>query len=75
MLWRSSDLGASWQRIDRGVKAEATMMSVAQAAADPKRIYCASRCGQVFGTEDGGATWREYRLADDVRDVYAVACI
>ena len=75
MLWRSPDLGETWQRIDRGVKAEATMMSVAQAAADPDRIYCVSRCGQVFGTEDGGATWREYRLGDDVRDVYAVACI
>jgi photosystem II stability/assembly factor-like uncharacterized protein len=75
MLYRSSDLGETWQRIDRGVKAEGTMMSVAQAKADPNRIYCVSRCGQVFGTEDGAASWREYRLPEGVKDVYAVACI
>jgi photosystem II stability/assembly factor-like uncharacterized protein len=75
MLYRSGDLGASWQRIDHGVKAEATMMSVSQAASDPKRIYCASRCGQVFGTEDGAESWREYRLPPSVQDVYAVACL
>jgi photosystem II stability/assembly factor-like uncharacterized protein len=75
MLYRSADLGGSWQRSDHGVKANATMMSVAVAATDPKRVYCASRCGQVFGTEDGAASWREYRLPDEVRDVYAVACI
>jgi photosystem II stability/assembly factor-like uncharacterized protein len=75
MLYRSDDLGASWRRIDHGVKANATMMSVAVAASDPNRIYCASRCGQVFGTEDGAASWQEYRLPDDVKDLYAVACI
>ena len=74
MLWRSADLGGSWQRVDHGVKADATMMSVAVAGSDPGRIYCASRCGQVFGSEDGGASWREYRLPEDVKDVYAVAC-
>jgi hypothetical protein len=33
-----------------------------------------SRTAQVFGTEDGGRTWREDRLPDGVQDVYAVAC-
>jgi hypothetical protein len=28
----------------------------------------------VFGTEDSGATWREYRLPEGVQDVYTVAC-
>jgi hypothetical protein len=28
----------------------------------------------VFGTEDAGASWREYRLPEGVHDVYAVAC-
>ena len=46
-----------------------------QAASDPNRIYCVSRCGQVFGSEDGGASWREYRLPEGVKDVYAVACV
>lgn len=75
MLYRSRDLGVTWERIDHGVKAEATMMSVAVAASDPDRIYCLSRCGQVFGSEDGAASWREYRLPDEVGDAYAVACL
>jgi hypothetical protein len=28
----------------------------------------------VFGTEDAGASWREYPLPQGVQDVYAVAC-
>jgi hypothetical protein len=28
----------------------------------------------VFGTRDGGRSWKEWRLPDKVKDVYAVAC-
>jgi photosystem II stability/assembly factor-like uncharacterized protein len=73
-LYRSDDLGQSWRRFDHGVKANATMMTVNVHPADPARVYCASRCGQVFGTEDGGRSWQEYRLPANVQDVYAVAC-
>ena len=73
-IYRSGDNGKSWKRIDHGIKANATMMMVAQHRGDPARIYGASRCGQVFGTEDDGASWREYPLPQGVVDVYAVAC-
>ena len=73
-LYRSDDAGKSWRRFDHGIKANATMMSVSEHPADPARVYCASRCGQVFGTEDAGASWREYPLPQGVQDVYAVAC-
>src|SRR5262249_2019593 len=33
-----------------------------------------SRFGQVFGTHDGGRTWREDPLPPGVKDVYAIAC-
>lgn len=36
-------------------------------------LYCASRCGQVFGIEDD-ASWREYPLPRGVQDVDTVAC-
>jgi len=75
MLWRSDDLGGAWRRVDHDVKANATMMAVDVHRQDPKRIYCISRCGQVFGTEDEGGTWSEYLLPDDVKDCYAVACV
>jgi photosystem II stability/assembly factor-like uncharacterized protein len=73
-IYRSDDVGKSWRRFDHGIKAQATMMSATVHAADPARVYCVSRCGQVFGTEDSGDTWREYRLPEGVQDVYAVAC-
>jgi photosystem II stability/assembly factor-like uncharacterized protein len=73
-LYRSADLGETWTRFDRGVKAESTMMGVALHPRDADRVYCVSRTGQVFGTEDAGRTWREDRLPDGVGDVYAIAC-
>lgn len=72
-LYRSDDFGASWQRLDRGVKARATMMAVAQDPLDPAAISCVSRCGQVFSTEDAGATWNESLLPEGVLDAYAIA--
>ena len=73
-LYRSDDVGASWRRFDNGVKANATMMSAAVHPHDAATVCCVSRCRQVFATADTGATWRESKLTDDVRDVYAVAC-
>jgi photosystem II stability/assembly factor-like uncharacterized protein len=73
-LYRSTDLGTTWTRIDHGVKADATMMALALHPRDPQQIYGVSRCAQVFGTQDGGRTWRESRLPEGVQDVYALAC-
>jgi photosystem II stability/assembly factor-like uncharacterized protein len=73
-LYRSDDLGATWTRFDRGVKAESTMMALALHPRDSAQVHCTSRTGQVFGTRDGGQTWTEHRLPDGVKDVYALAC-
>ena len=73
-LYRSDDVGETWTRFDHGVKAETTMMAVALHPTDADRVYCVSRTGQVFGTEDGGRSWREHRLPDGVEDIYALAC-
>jgi photosystem II stability/assembly factor-like uncharacterized protein len=73
-LYRSQDLGQSWQRFDQGVKAEATMMGVALHPRDPDQVYAVTRCGQIFGTSDGGRSWREYRLPQGCEDTYAIAC-
>jgi photosystem II stability/assembly factor-like uncharacterized protein len=74
-LYRSDNLGETWSRFDNGTKAGATLMAVYEDAHDPKRIYSVTRCGQVFGTEDGGGSWQEYRLPEGIVDAYAVACI
>jgi photosystem II stability/assembly factor-like uncharacterized protein len=72
-LYRSRDLGATWQRIDHGIAIKSTLMVIAESPADPDRIWCATRGGQVIGTDDGGRSWREYRLPDGADNVYALA--
>jgi photosystem II stability/assembly factor-like uncharacterized protein len=72
-LYRSRDLGETWQRFDHGVAMRSTLMIIAESASDPDRVYCATRRGQVFGTEDGGKQWREHRLPDGVEGVYGLA--
>lgn len=70
---RSDDLGRSWRRIDHGVRAESTMMALAAHPGRADIIYAAARHGQVFGTHDSGASWREYRMPAGCRGVYALA--
>lgn len=72
-LYRSRDLGETWQRFDRDVAMNSTLMIIAESAADPDRVFCATRLGQVFGTENGGKDWREYQLPDGIEGVYALA--
>jgi photosystem II stability/assembly factor-like uncharacterized protein len=74
-LYVSNDLGASWARFDRGVAMTSTLMIIAESPLDPDRVWCATRRGQVFGTTDGGTTWREYQLPDGVEGVYALAAV
>ena len=73
-LYRSPDLGQSWQRFDHSVPVKSTMMTVALSPSNEKIVYCATRKGQVIGTQDGGATWAEYPLPAAKQDVYALAC-
>jgi photosystem II stability/assembly factor-like uncharacterized protein len=71
-LWRSRDLGQSWQRFDRDVAVKSTLMIIAESPARPERVYCATRRGQVIGTENGGRDWREYQLPEGVEGVYGL---
>ncbi len=73
-LYRSRDFGETWSRFDHGVSIDSTLMIIAQSRASADRLYCATRRGQVLGTEDGGATWRQYQLPEGVEGVYALAC-
>ncbi len=74
-LYRSTDLGETWTRFDHDVSIESTLMTLAASAATPDRVYCAARRGQVFGTEDGGETWRAFPLPKGVEGVYAIGCV
>jgi hypothetical protein len=72
-LYRSRDLGESWQRFDHDVSIDSTLMIIAESPSNPDRVWCAARRGQVFGTEDGGKTWQQHKLPGGVEGVYALA--
>ncbi|MEE9255300.1 MAG: hypothetical protein V3U43_10215 [Pseudomonadales bacterium] len=73
-LFISRNVGESWERFDHGIEVTGTLMSVAQSAQDPARLFCGGRGGQVLGTDDGGRTWNEFSMPEGVEDVYALAC-
>ena len=72
-LYRSQDVGHTWQRFDK-VQPHGTLMSVGLHHADPGQVYVAARYGEVFGTHDGGETWRDMPLPQGVQHIYALAC-
>jgi photosystem II stability/assembly factor-like uncharacterized protein len=72
-LYRSRDVGETWQRFDK-VQPHGTLMSVSLHHSDAQQVYIAARYGEVFGTQDGGETWRETPLPAGVQHIYALAC-
>ena len=72
-LYRSRDLFQTFERVDRGITANATMMAVAVDPRAPGHIYCIARDGQVFGTLDDGASWTSYALPEKAKEVRGLA--
>ena len=73
-LYRSDDVGQSWKRVDEGTDPRSTLMAVALHPRDANQFYTVARNGQVFGTQDGGGSWTEFPLPEQVKQVYALAC-
>ncbi len=71
---RSTDSGATWKRFDHSVQPKSTVMAVALHPDDPDVVFYAARQAQVFGTQDGGKTWREHAMPSACKGVYAIAC-
>ena len=72
-LFRSPNLGETWERVDQNLTPQSTMMAVAINTRHPSQIFCATRDGQVFGSLDDGVTWKEYPLPEAAKEVYALA--
>jgi len=73
-LYRSGDGGATWTRVDMGVKPETTVFALAFDERRPQRMWCATTVGEVFVSEDGGQSWTERHLPEGATQVYAMAC-
>jgi photosystem II stability/assembly factor-like uncharacterized protein len=71
---RTTDLGQTWERFDKGVSAKSTTFGVAVNSQATDQVYFCTRKGQVFGTHDGGSTWQEHVLPDSAGNVISVAC-
>ena len=57
------------------VEVHGTIMSIALHNSDPNQAYLAARYnGEIYGTKDGGSTWSNYSLPDQVKDIYTLAC-
>jgi photosystem II stability/assembly factor-like uncharacterized protein len=73
-LFRSKDGGASWARVDMGVKPRTTVFAIAFDARQPRRMFCATSGGEVFASEDAGQSWAARPLPEGATQVYAMGC-
>lgn len=74
VLFRSTDGGTSWSRIEMGVEPKTTMFALAFDNRQPQRMFCATSGGEVFASEDSGQSWTARPLPDGASQVYAMAC-
>ena len=61
-LFRSRDVGRTWERLDLGDVPPGRMMQVAIDPAAPTRMSCASYSGEVYHSSDGGDSWTKTML-------------
>ena len=73
-LFRSTDGGSSWARVDMGFQPKTTMFAVAFDERRPQHMFAATSGGEVFASEDGGKRWVERPLPAGATQVYAMGC-
>jgi hypothetical protein len=70
-LYRTSDLGANWERLGLPQTANSTIWNIGFNTADPRRVYVSSVSGQLYRTLDAGDSWS--KLPMEFGEVRAVA--
>lgn len=74
-IYRSPNLGRTWERADKGVSPKSTVMGMRVHVADPGKAIGVTRGGQVFWTLDRCQGWYESRLPADAGDAYCAAIL
>ncbi len=76
-LFRSRDLGETWERLDIGDTPPSRMFAVAIDRAAPSRVFCCTGYGHFFSSGDGGKTWSKAQVPVQMsrsRHVYPMVC-
>ncbi len=61
-LFTSADDGQSWQTLDLGLALKSTIFAIALDPHAPERLFCATKYGHVFRSDDRGASWHMHPL-------------
>ncbi len=61
VLLCTKDRGKTWQTVDLPDTCNSPVWCFAQHASDPDVILASTHNGMLFGTDDGGETWRKFR--------------
>jgi photosystem II stability/assembly factor-like uncharacterized protein len=72
-LFVSDDNGIGWREIELPGPMKSTVFAVAVNARHPDCVYCATKNGGVFGSHDGGRSWRYAPLPVGAGHVFALA--
>ncbi|MCI0879935.1 MAG: hypothetical protein J4N78_13720, partial [Chloroflexi bacterium] len=76
-LFRSRDVGETWERVDLGETASSRMFQIAIDPAAPSHIHCCTYYGQVYSSEDGGDSWSKSQIPAEIsrsNHVYPMVC-
>ena len=73
-LYRSGDVGRTWQKVELGFSPKSTLFGVAINGAEPSQMYCCTSDGEVFGSRDKGASWSAHPLPSAAQEVRAIVC-
>jgi photosystem II stability/assembly factor-like uncharacterized protein len=76
-LFRSRDLGETWDRLDLGETPGSRTGHIAIDQNMPSRLYCCTQMGTVYSSHDSGATWSKHQLDAEFsrsRRIYPMVC-
>jgi photosystem II stability/assembly factor-like uncharacterized protein len=76
-LFRSSDTGETWERVDIGDIPPSRMAQVAIDRTTPARVGCCAQRGQVYFSHDGGQAWQKTQVPVEMSrslHIYPMVC-
>ncbi|MGH8057228.1 MAG: VPS10 domain-containing protein [Candidatus Entotheonellia bacterium] len=76
-LFRSRDIGETWERVDLGDTPPSRMAQIAIDRAAPAHVYCCAQHGQVYRSDDAGQTWQRSQVPVEMSrplHIYPMVC-